>query len=187
MNNPLKIYLGICFSVSLLFTPAEAQTELFQQLRTSFFSGAVSPRGDLRDVLEDRPVFGLQLCTPYAGSWKAVGQFQYSLLDGDASPRSVHYLKTGLGLAYEFPGKYLPVTGLGLANFFIRSAGRNADGGLLMDDNESEFGLYPFVIWNVGLFSRLSLHIGLEWDLILSEPEYTHLPAGYMGVGWRWW
>jgi len=184
MNN---IYLIlIWFTISAISFPSHAQTDLFKHFHTTVLIGGIFPQDNLRTVLDDRPVFGLKLSSPYYGNWRTNAELQYALLGGD-SPRSLHYVKTGLGVAYELPTVFLPVAGLGLSNYFIRSTAGDADGDLLMDDNESEFGAYPFLCWNVPVYHKLFLQAGLEWDLVFSRPHFSQLPNVYLGLGWSWW
>jgi hypothetical protein len=163
-----------------------AQTELFHQFQISVDAGVISPRGEINSILNDRPAAGLHFSTSYYKDWSVHGQLQYSLLDGSDSPRSVHYVKTGIGLSFDHSHVFVPAFGVGLANYFIRTAEKKSREGFLMDDNESEIGIYPFLSWDVFIFERFFVQAGMEWNMILSEPDQTHLPVVRLGAGWCW-
>ncbi|MBF0432444.1 MAG: hypothetical protein HQK83_14260 [Fibrobacteria bacterium] len=179
---PLLIAVFFLFPVYL-----QAQTDVFKHFSTSFEAGAIVPQYELQDVLEPQPIFGLRVNTPYYKSWLVHAQMRYALLDGSDSPRSLHYIKTGIGLGYQFSFFSQPVLGIGLSNYFVRASDIRTAQKFLLDDNESEFGVYPFLQVGFPLSTSFSLIAGFEWDMIFSEPRYSHLLNVNAGIEYRWW
>jgi hypothetical protein len=170
-----------------LFGTSTAQTQLLTHFHTVLQVGGIFPRDQLQDILDNQAEFGFSAASPYYGNLLTQVDFQYSLLDGDESPRALHYFKGGIGLAYDLPAPYLPAAGLGLSYYFVRSLRKKTGGFMFVDDNESEFGFYPFVRWTIPLSSKLFLQAGGGWDIVFTEPSYSHLPCAWLGLGWRWW
>ncbi len=180
---PRNLIILAFFSVSCLW----AQTDVFSHFSTALHAGVLSPQYELKDILGPRPLFGLRFNSPYKNNWLVHAQLQYAYLDGDNSPRSLHYIKSGLGLGFSFPVYSSPVLGLGFSNHFIRAVVKRNSQKFLLDDNESEFGFYPFIHACLPITSSLDLTAGLGWEIIFSEPKYSHLPNLTAGLQYNWW
>lgn len=172
----------------LLLSSAPTQPLLFSQASVYFKTAAIIPRGTLKNVLDPAPAAGIYLTTPYYGRFKAHAQMMYSLLDGAQSPVSVHYIKSGAALSYTPPLPYLPGFGAGLGHYYTRAHNvyTPRPSGYLLRDNESEFGWYPFILWELSIAKKLRAAAGAEWDIVWSQSHYSHLPVIFIAMGWSW-
>ncbi|MGL1936572.1 MAG: hypothetical protein OCD01_16195 [Fibrobacterales bacterium] len=146
--------------------------------------GGSIPLDNLDDVLEMGPLLGFSFATEYSSTSSIVLAFEGSSLKAQYLPVEIWYMRGKAGFAYHLPlGARL---GGGLALSFVRS--RSNDGGpLMLDDNESDFGVYAALqtpTLSLGLFQ---LSVEGSWDVLFTEPEYSQFASVSLKVEYGAW
>ncbi len=190
LSNNKKIFLKIYFFVCLLSHTSFSDTDLFKHLSLNFNASMIKPTQRLGDLLQPSPNFGVKLKSGYYSNIKCHVMLDYSLLttsEKSTYQRDIHYIHAGLGAGYQPGSLFLPEIGLGVDISLIRSAEGYTGKSLLMDDNESEYGVYPFLNWDIYFKEQWFININFLWSVIFSQPNYGHLPKAGIGIGKRLW
>ncbi|MFC1585289.1 hypothetical protein ACFL5V_07065 [Fibrobacterota bacterium] len=177
-------------AVTILFPvygSGHPDTELLSHLSAVAQIGYMVPQGNLAQKLTGQPAYGIKLASPYYRKLQSHITAGYVMLDGDDSPRKLHFFKMGAGLAYELPSGYLPLAGMDFNNYTVKSVGKTDGPKLLLDEFESEFGVCPFLLWEVLRFRKAILQLGIQWDIVFSQPRYSRFLSFSLGTGWRLW
>jgi hypothetical protein len=198
--------------------PFEGFTDIGTHFNIEIWGGGLAPLFELQNHLSNGFAVGTRISSPYYRSLHIQGDVFYSAILQESTRRTIHVTKLGLGLSY--PLFCIPLekmrysshpkessffiqslssfrTGLGLNSLLIKrdSQGANENSRhLLLDDNELEFGMYPFIHGSIPLFKLFSnklnsfkLTYGGEWNITFSEPRWSHLFLMYLGVRWDLW
>ncbi len=199
MNNDTSRFGKKIFIIALLIfsavpTPsAPSQFALWNKLDLSILGGATILQGNLEDQFQASPQIEANLISSYYGNFLALGWIQYALLMGEAPKSQVHLGQGGAGLIYDLPKALnmphplkvcLPRPGIGFLLSLIRGEGHYENEMYLLSDNESEFGHFFSLNWKIPLKDRYSLALNSRWNMIWSEPKFTHLLSTGLGITW---
>lgn len=145
--------------------------------------GYRSALSNLGDELEPGPGVHLDGVLPYYQQTNLIAAVDLHIHQAPHFSRDILLGKAGLGLEYQKLNtmhSILPRAGLGLSVFWARTISAPEGQMFLLDDNEWEFGFFPFMQWEIPLTPSFSMGIFAETDFIFSEPVWTILPALYI-------
>ncbi len=132
--------------------------------------GIVMPMGNLELLIDPAYSGGLLFRTPYGESSFCRMSIDIAHLAVTTKPIELWFVRGRAGFDYQ---SFFGTFGTGMNLSFVR-ASSNGGVSTMLDDNESEFGLYgifrtpSYKIWKIDLGAEVS------WDTILTEPEYSH-------------
>ncbi len=180
------------FLMCFCFASVCAQTDLFEKMELSAWAGVNHPTGTLSEVLDPQPTFAFFLSTPYYHTfWCTVGS-QYTWLFGPEAPRDLHFIKLSAGLEWRPESgltvkKITPALGVSLSSYTIRATFRGRSDKLLLDEFESEFGAHSFLGFAILSFEKFAIKVRADWDVIFSQPAYSHFVSYQVGGVWQLW
>jgi hypothetical protein len=156
--------------------------------KTGYISGGLQvlqPMAELYSVLDPSPVLVSAMRFSYFKDMLSQIQISYARLDGPDSPAAVHCLSGLVGLDRQwFHG--LVETGTGLSLFFLRAAEVRRS-GLLLADNESDFGFYLKGALRLYTKEAWALSWSTQWHSVLTLPKRSHLLQSGLVVEYRLW
>ena len=161
-----------------------AESEFLSHLEAVIHSGISIPQGELSEKLENQPLAGIVLRSPYYKQFNCHFTFHFAPLEGDGSLPEAGTLKLAVGLAYSLPQVFIPRIGFELGNYTMIIRDETAKHTV---EYESEFGACPFLFWRLPFLSKGVLQAGFEWDMIFNHPQYSHFLNLKAGVGWKLW
>jgi|GEM_PF-5357332 len=136
--------------------------------------------GKLSQELDNNAGITFSLSLPYTKQLLVYSVCEFSLVDAPKHNRTLYLGKGGAALLFKNPILILPVLGLGVHALWARTQKIPEGPQYLLDDNEWEFGAFPLAYWIIPLFSKTSLQIGLQDDIIFTQPSYIHSPTAFL-------
>ncbi|MGL1903907.1 MAG: hypothetical protein OCC49_17345 [Fibrobacterales bacterium] len=159
----------------------------YPQFSTGTFGlsfGSIIPLDNLDDVLEIGPLIGFSFATEYGTASSIILALEGSSIKAQHRPVEIWYIRGKAGYAYLLPLKARMSGGLSLS--FVRS--RSNDGPpLMLDDNESDFGVYGAIQTPVLTLGQFDLSIEGSWDVLFTEPEYSQFASVFLKVEYAAW
>ncbi len=173
-NNSCILVIILFFSTVCLYSQASDSVSIkngaFAQGYGAVTQGMVMPMGNLELLIDPAYSGGLLFRTPYGESSFCRMSIDAAHLSVTTQPIELWFVRGRAGFDYQ---SFMGTFGAGMNLSFVRAS---SNGGVvtMLDDNESEFGLYglfripSYQVWNIDLGAEVS------WDTILTEPEYSH-------------
>ena len=169
---------------------AYSKTELFHHFSTGISLGSTHPLFKLNHYLNPGTAMGVSLTTSYykAISTRAILDYSFLTPTGRSkNPRDIDIVTMAILLMYTPKNNFLPVISLGVSNTLLNPRESSQKPLLLMDGNESEFGILPALFWRIPFSKSYSAEAGVHLNIIYSEPKYSNLLRLALAIEKTWW
>lgn len=187
----MKYLFFIVFLASSIYAQSASEdhfSDHFSFGRVELSLGQRMPQKNLYDVLEKSPAFQLGMQFGYYESAHFPVHFRMEASYAEMKhPRVDFHNAIGrIGFDWDFFQRYHSELGTGLTMHFLRASEAREE-GLLLEDNESDYGWY-FRLQPMAMdWGRFRLGLEAHYDIVWSSPRASHFVQVAVKTGWRLW